>query len=276
MAALPPFTRHLFLRTSHNHSRASNRWPERTDIAIYSRKISIHYLISEIPAYLPTPSLTSPRPPHSTRMPMRECNPYFIGTPLYHPFRYRMQLRSRFAQYPPTQSQQQPSPTALHPRYFSSSGVPTSSVSVLSGKHTSSYPSPSSSPEFDPTTPPLTSSNELPTPQHALLASLASQTLLQQFGSTFLQAFMTQLPSNGASPNAGTPTWDADKIRRVLEGKAIVSVVDVEPEVDIRASPVSPSTRPLANDETTLESSKGCGLTSVLEESMCALSLGKE
>jgi hypothetical protein len=173
-----------------------------------------------------------------------------------------MQLRSRTAQYPPTQSQLQPSPH-----------VPTSSV--LSGKHTSSYPSPPSSPKLDPTTP-FTSSNELPTPQQALLASMASQTLLQQLGSAFWQAFMTQLPSNGASPNAGTPTWDAAKIRRVLEGKAVVSVVDVEPEMDVRASPVSPPTHTLPNDVTTHESSKGCGLTTVLEESMRALSLSKE
>ncbi|KAF8488658.1 hypothetical protein F5888DRAFT_1796319 [Russula emetica] len=190
---------------------------------------------------------------------------------------YRMQLRSRFAQYPPTQSQLQSSPTASHPQYFPSPHAPTSSVSsVLSGKHTSSYPSPPSSPKLGPTTPPFTPANELPTPQQALLASMASQTLLQQLGSAFWQAFMTQLPSNGASPNDGTPTWDTDKIRRVLEGKAVVSVVDVEPEVDVRASPVSPPTHTLPNDATTQESSKGCGLRAVLEESMCALSLSKE
>jgi len=105
---------------------------------------------------------------------------------------------------------------------------------------------------------------------------MASQTLLQQLGSAFWQAFMAQLPSNEASPNAGTPTWDVDKIRRVLEGKAVVSVVDVEPEVDVRASPVSPHTHTLANDATTHESPKGCGLTTVLEESMRTLSLSKE
>lgn len=188
-----------------------------------------------------------------------------------------MQLRSRIAQYPPTQSQLQPSPTALHPQYSPSSHVPTSSVSsVLRGKHTSSYPSPPSSPKLDPTTPPFTSSNELPTPQQALLASMASQTLLQQLGSAFWQAFMTQLPSNGASPNAGTPTWDGDKIRRVLEGKAVVRVVDVEPEMGVRASPVLPPTHTLPNDATTHESLKGCGATTVLEESMRALSLSKE
>lgn len=190
---------------------------------------------------------------------------------------YRMQLRSRFAQLPATQSELQPLPSALHPQYFPLQHVPTSSTSsVLSGKHTSSYPSSPSSPKLDPTSPPFTSSNELPTPQQALLASMASQTLLQQLGSAFWQAFLTQLPSNGASPDAGTPTLDADKIRRVLEGKAVLSVVDVEREVDVCASPVSPPSHTLPNDATTHESSKGCGLTTVLEESMRALSLSKE
>jgi hypothetical protein len=189
-----------------------------------------------------------------------------------------MQLRSRFSQYPPTQSQPQPLPAALHPQYFPSPHAPTSSVSsVLSGKHASSYPSPHSSPNLDPTTPPFTSSSDLPTPQQAVLATMASQTLLQQLGSAFWQAFMTQLPSNGASPHTDTPTWDADKIRRVLEGKAVVCVVDVEPEVEVRTSPLSsPPTHTLPNDATTHESSKGCGLTTVLEENMRVLSLSKE
>jgi bZIP-type transcription factor MBZ1 len=192
-------------------------------------------------------------------------------------FRYRTQLRSRFTQYPPTQSQLQPSSTALQPHYFPSPHLPTSSVSsVLSGKHTFIYPSPPSSSKLDPTTPPFTSANELPTPQQALLASMASQTLFQQLGGAFWQAFMTQLPPNGVSPNAGTPTWDTDKIRRVLEGKAVVSVVDVEPEVAVRASSVSPPTHIHPNDATTHDSSKGCGVTTALEESMCALSLSKK
>jgi len=101
---------------------------------------------------------------------------------------------------------------------------------------------------------------------------MASQTLVQQLGGAFWQAFMTQLPPNGVS----TPTWDTDKIRRVLEGKAVVSVVDVEPEVTVRASSVSPPTHILPNDATTHDSSKGCGVTTALEESMCALSLSKE
>ena len=178
-----------------------------------------------------------------------------------------MQLWSRFAQYPPTQPQQQPPPVgAPHPHYSTSPRASTSSVSsLLSGKHASSYPSPSS-PTLDPATPTLTSSNELPTPQQALLASMASQALLQRLGSAFWQAFTTQT-------DAGAPAWDADKIRRVLEGNAVLSIVDVEPEADVRAAPVSSPT--LTDDATTHESSKGCSVTTVLEEGMRALSLSK-
>jgi hypothetical protein len=105
---------------------------------------------------------------------------------------------------------------------------------------------------------------------------MASQTLLQKLGGAFWQAFMTQSPSNEASTNAGPPTWDADKIRRVLEGKAVLSIVDVEPEVDVRAAAVSPATHNVPNDATPRDSSMGCGRTTVLEEGMRALSLSKE
>jgi hypothetical protein len=104
---------------------------------------------------------------------------------------------------------------------------------------------------------------------------MASQALLQRLGGAFWQAFTTHLPSNEASSDSGLQTWDADKIRRVLEGKAVVSIVDVEPEV-VRAAPVSSATQSLSNDATPQDSSKGCGLTNVLEEGMCALSLSKE
>ncbi|KAF8734879.1 bZIP transcription factor, partial [Rhizoctonia solani] len=57
------------------------------------------------------------------------------------------------------------------------------------------------------------------TPQQAALAaSLASQTLLQRMGSAFWDAFST-----GPSRDV-----DTNKVRRVLEGKAIVKVVDVD------------------------------------------------
>ncbi|KAH7345772.1 hypothetical protein B0J17DRAFT_764355 [Rhizoctonia solani] len=57
------------------------------------------------------------------------------------------------------------------------------------------------------------------TPQQAAFAaSLASQTLLQRMGSAFWDAFST-----GSSRDV-----DTNKVRRVLEGKAVVRVVDVD------------------------------------------------
>jgi len=148
--------------------------------------------------------------------------------------------------------------------------------SLLSGKHASIYLSPPSSPKLASTTPSFTSSTELPTAQQAMLAAMAAQTLLQQLGSAFWKAFTADSPSNGANPNAVTPSWDADKIQRVLEGKAIISIVDIEPEVKVGASTVSPPTETLPNDAKTHECPKGCGLTTVLDEGMRALSLSKE
>ena len=105
---------------------------------------------------------------------------------------------------------------------------------------------------------------------------MASQALLQRLGGAFWQAFTTQLPSGEASRNGGSSAWDVDKIRRVLEGNAVLSIVDVEPEAEVHTAPVSSPTHTLPDGVTTHESLKGCGLTTVLEEGMRALSLSKE
>ncbi|KAI9508333.1 hypothetical protein F5148DRAFT_1197394 [Russula earlei] len=164
---------------------------------------------------------------------------------------YRMQFWTRIAQHLPRQSHQQPN-------NFMSPHDPLSFPhSLLSGKHLSTYPSPSSSPELDPWTP-FISSKDIPTPQEAVLATLASHTLLQRLSSAFCQAFTAHSPSNEPTSKAGAPTWDADKARRVLEGNAIVSVVDIEPEVK------------------THDRHKGCSGTTALEESMQALNVSKD
>ncbi|CAE6464415.1 unnamed protein product [Rhizoctonia solani] len=71
----------------------------------------------------------------------------------------------------------------------------------------------------------LESSKKGTTPQQAAFAaSLASQTLLQRMGSAFWDAFST----GGAGPARDV---DTNKVRRVLEGKAVVRVVDVDSDV---------------------------------------------
>lgn len=93
----------------------------------------------------------------------------------------------------------------LRPQYFAS---PSKSLSVLSGK-----PSSSSSEKENTSIP-------KPTPQQAALATLASQTFVQKLGSAFWDAFTSSSSRN----------WDQDKVRKVLEGKAVVRVVDVAPK----------------------------------------------
>ncbi|KAI0250936.1 hypothetical protein BJV78DRAFT_1282845 [Lactifluus subvellereus] len=191
---------------------------------------------------------------------------------------YRMQLLSHIVQYQPPQSQQQPPASVtglaagLRPHHFVPPRAPSSSI--LSGKHTPTYPSPPSSPKLGPAS--FASPKELLTPQQALLATMASQTLLQRLGSAFWKAFTADAASTETTLDAPVPTWDADKIRRVLEGKAVVRVVDVEPEEKVRAASVSVSTQTLPDEAKTRESSKECCVTSVLEDSMRALSLGRD
>lgn len=94
----------------------------------------------------------------------------------------------------------------------------------------------------------------IPTPGHAMLAAVASQTLLGKLGSAFWEAFSgSSSPSltAGGSPhyfsaNGGSKphAWDADKVRKVLEGKAVVKVVDVEPVPTKVEPPSSPKLIP--------------------------------
>jgi hypothetical protein len=185
-----------------------------------------------------------------------------------------MQLWSRFAQIQPTQSQQQPpfvnGSTTGHRLHFTSPRIPSSPISaLLSGKHNSAYPTPSTSLSLDTATP-LPSFKETFTPQQALLATMVSQILFQRLGGAFLQAFAGD-SSSETTPRA--PTWDADKIRRILEGKAVVKIVDVEPEEKVGATPVGASISTLLGAR---ECTKDSGLTTVMEDSMRALSLGKK
>ncbi|KAH9958230.1 hypothetical protein BC827DRAFT_1221019 [Russula dissimulans] len=226
---------------------------------------------------------------------------------------YRMQLWTRMAlqqQHHSTSAHQHQQPASpspppltglaanLRPHYFSSaaamrnpSTVSTSVSSLLSGKfytppspfsHT--YPTPPSSPRLGATSP---SASASPTLQQAALATMASQTLVQRLGSSFWQAFSgsssSSHPVSGAASSSTTlraHAWDADKIRRVLEGTAVVRVVDVEPptsakeaakEVQSAAQVQSPP--PASGTFCACARETGLG---VLEESMRALTLGKK
>jgi len=215
---------------------------------------------------------------------------------------YRMQLWTRMAQQqqqlPGTsayQHQQPASPSPppltglaanLRPHYFTSaqsvrsaSATPPPFSSLLSGKpHHSNAPAAALA--------------QMPTPQHAALATMASQTLMQRLGSAFWQAFSgapnpySPSSSHLASGGARAPAWDAEKVRRVLEGTAVVRVVDVDPPLSVasavEAAVVVAEAKESKGVQTqthnpccSLSAARETGL-SVLEESMRALTLGKK
>ncbi|KAF5368213.1 hypothetical protein D9615_010518 [Tricholomella constricta] len=120
----------------------------------------------------------------------------------------------------------------------------------------------------------------------AMYAALASQTLLRKLGSAFWDAFSGGSGSSSGASSAlghasgsGTRAWDAEKVRRVLEGKAVVRVVDVE-EPHARASmPAQAPIQAQVQAESASTSTRKCctaAVTDILEESMRSLSLGKK
>jgi hypothetical protein len=190
----------------------------------------------------------------------------------------------------------------LRPHYFSSaadmrSGRSPSLTSLLSGKHhpipSSIYPTPPSSPKLGSTSNSISSTS--PTPQQAALASMASQTLMQRLGGAFWQAFSGSSSSSshpisgvcGTSTTPRVPAWDADKVRRVLEGTAVVRIVDVEPSSTVKnEKEVAKETKEVKETVQQSQSqqqargkicasARETGLC-VLEESMRALTLGKK
>ena len=192
-----------------------------------------------------------------------------------------MQVWSRLAQIQPTQSQQQlpfvnglSSTTGHRPHHFQPPHIPSSSSisTLLSGKHTPTYPTPTS-PKVGSALTSLPSSKETFTPQQAVLATMVSQALLQRLGSAFWEAFAG---NSSSETTPSSPTWDADTIRRVLEGKAVIKIVDLEPEEKMGATPVSASIPALCDVLETRECTKDSGLSTVLEDNMRALSLGKK
>ncbi|KAJ6572259.1 hypothetical protein B0H19DRAFT_1231778 [Mycena capillaripes] len=127
----------------------------------------------------------------------------------------------------------------------------------------------------------------------AMYAAMASQTLLKRLGGAFWEAFSgaegkagssSSLPSSSASSSsasssggAGARGWDAEKVRKVLEGRAVVRVVDVEPPASPKIAPVSPRlTAAAATPSVQQQQEKKCPsvhLAECLEESMRGLTL---
>ncbi|KAL5476787.1 hypothetical protein ACEPAI_2973 [Sanghuangporus weigelae] len=90
---------------------------------------------------------------------------------------------------------------------------------------------------------------------HAMLATLASHTLVQKLGVAFWEAFsFTPGSAFGSAP--GTRNWDSEKVRRVLDGSAVLKVVDVD-----RSSPSSSGSA-----ETLAESMRGLSLDNKHQE----------
>lgn len=184
----------------------------------------------------------------------------------------QQQSSDRFAQ--PSYGQQQPQQNTntllngVRPKYFQQSSSKTEApqspkstlAALLSGKALASSSSSSSRPFASSSSPASTSSSvPSPTQQQAYVAALASQTLLSRMSSAFWDAFS----GSSASPSSSSigarssmaPSWDAEKVRKVLEGRAVVRVVDIDPPV--------------------VDEKESLGLGLGLEEKMRGLSLRK-
>ncbi|KAJ3902959.1 hypothetical protein F5879DRAFT_923425 [Lentinula edodes] len=114
---------------------------------------------------------------------------------------------------------------------------------------------------------------------YAALASTASQTLVRRLGNAFWDAFSgsSSGPSaSGTGAHSHMKPWDADKVRKVLEGKAVIKVVDVDEPVQ-RVTKREPSTPMLPSSSlASSDCDKSCSMTALLEDSMRTLSLGKK
>ena len=127
---------------------------------------------------------------------------------------------------------------------------------------------------------------------------MASQTILKKLGSAFWDAFtgvsasssLSASSPSGAGVGLGSG-WDTDKVKRVLEGKAVLRVVDVDGPFPSTSSAASVPASTLVADKSvpaavvgstasgatgTSKCSLGVGVCDLLEESMRSLTLGKK
>ncbi|KAG1725992.1 uncharacterized protein EDB91DRAFT_1086911 [Suillus paluster] len=166
----------------------------------------------------------------------------------------------------------------LKPAYFASSSK------ALAGKGANAYPSPPASPTFG-----GGKAAQGPTREQAALAAIASQTLLGKLGSAFWEAFSGSGPasSSGASGSGmGSmggmrKEWDAEKVRKVLEGRAVVRVVDIEPQMGgaVEKPVAVPSLSMGGSGEKKPATGPGAckaNVCDILEESMRSLTISKK
>ncbi|KAG6867483.1 hypothetical protein C0993_002263 [Termitomyces sp. T159_Od127] len=220
---------------------------------------------------------------------------------------YRMHLWGKMASQQQFTQQQQAHAnqhltnltSQLRPAFFTSPNTPAFSLaSLLSGKHLHNPAPPYSPPPPPYSSPPASPllmgkgsvveklererrekereremQKERERKETAMYAAIASQTLLKKLGNAFWDAFAGS-SSSGSGPSSasgpGLRPWDADKVRKVLEGTAVVKVVDVE-EVKHQQEKEQPQTQTQQKERKCLKAAE-----ELLEQSMRSLTLNKK
>lgn len=208
-----------------------------------------------------------------------------------HAYQLQQQQQSHYLQQQQQQQQQGQQlsglANALRPAFFRDANVGPQGLSgILAGKASSSSSSAAASYPTPPSSPPMKSAvpafaiTQKERERDAMFAAIASQTLIGKLGSAFWGAFSG---GDGAiSPSAGgsgsSKQWDADKVRRVLEGKAVVRVVDVEsPTTSPKVSaPKVAEVKPTSPKMECTHAAAMQAMGDILEESMRSLTLGKK
>ncbi|KAK7061193.1 BZIP domain-containing protein [Favolaschia claudopus] len=105
----------------------------------------------------------------------------------------------------------------------------------------------------------------------AMAAAVASQTLLKKLGGAFWDAFSGHEGKPSAGPSSSS--LDTEKVRKVLEGKAVVRVVDVDPPSP-KVSAAAPKQAPV--ERSVMDKKCASTMVTVLEESMRSLNISKK